>query len=203
MKIPPTQSGFSLIETLVAITILLIVIIGPLSITSSAARSTSFASDQVTAFFLAQEGAELIQKVRDDLLLRQFLPTTDSRYISNPWTEFVRTSGGVQLQNCYTAEGCAVMVAQGSNGTLTPNILTRCQSGACRLYYNEDANTLRSRYTHTAASAAITPFTRAVKISILNNFEVRVRSEVTWRSGLTSDGQMVVVENHLFNIYAN
>lgn len=67
------QSGFSLVETLVAITILLVVIIGPMTISSSAAKSTSFASEQVTAFFLAQEGAELIEKARNDLLLEHFL----------------------------------------------------------------------------------------------------------------------------------
>ncbi len=203
MKYTHTQSGFSLIETLVAITILLIVIVGPLSITSSTARSTSFASDQVTAFFLAQEGAELIQKVRDDYLLRQFLPTNDFWYLSDPWTEFTRTSGGVQLQNCYTAQGCRVEIGENANGTLTPSILAQCSTTNCRLYYNDVTNTKRSRYTHSSANATITPFTRVVRISIINEYEVRVTSEVTWRSGLTSTEQKVSVVNHLFNVYAN
>ena len=52
------QKGFSLVETLVAISILLIVIVGPMTISMSTAKSSSFASEQVQAFFLAQEGLE-------------------------------------------------------------------------------------------------------------------------------------------------
>lgn len=83
MYVRNTQSGFSLVETLVAITILLIVISGPLAISTSTARSTSFSSEQVEAFFLAQEGAELAQKIRDDLLLAAFL--TDPQ---DGWDDF-------------------------------------------------------------------------------------------------------------------
>lgn len=49
-------------ETLVAITILLIVVVGPMKIIISASNSTSFSGEQVVAFFLAQEGAEIAQK---------------------------------------------------------------------------------------------------------------------------------------------
>ena len=68
------QSGFSLIETLVSISILLIVIVGPMSISNNSAKGSSFSNEQVTAFFLAQEGAELAQKGRDDLVIKGFLP---------------------------------------------------------------------------------------------------------------------------------
>jgi prepilin-type N-terminal cleavage/methylation domain-containing protein len=52
------QSGFSLVETLVAISLLLIMIVGPMAISAKTAKSTSFASEQVQAFFLAQEGLD-------------------------------------------------------------------------------------------------------------------------------------------------
>jgi len=201
------QSGFSLIETLVAITILLVVIVGPLSITSSTARSTSFASDQVTAFFLAQEGVELAQKARDDFLLRRFLPTNDSQYLSDPWAEFTRTnSASNPIRTCFesfNSGGCGLEISDTANGTLVQP--RDCDSSLleCRLYYNEEANIKRSRYTYTAGGATITPFTRRIRFQTISPTEIKVISEVTWRSGLTSEVQTVVVENHLFDIYAN
>ncbi|MCA9360544.1 prepilin-type N-terminal cleavage/methylation domain-containing protein [Candidatus Kaiserbacteria bacterium] len=88
--------GFSLVETLVAITILLIIIIGPMTISSSTARSTSFASEQVVAYFLAQEGAELAQKARDDFLLENFYVDSSEPYIG--WDKFTDDGGGTYKQ---------------------------------------------------------------------------------------------------------
>ena len=83
------QSGFSLVETLVAISILLIVIVGPMTISMQSAKSSSFASEQVQAFFLAQEGLELAEKARDDLLLRsELFDGNPPSYLS--WGTFLR-----------------------------------------------------------------------------------------------------------------
>src|SRR3989344_1273934 len=90
------QSGFSLVETLVAISVLLIVVVGPMTISMRTAKSTSFASEQVQAFFLAQEGLELAHKGRDDLLLQNFAGT-----INNSWTRFTASNG--TYQHCYAA----------------------------------------------------------------------------------------------------
>lgn len=53
------KKGFSLIETFVAITILLIAVLGPMTLFSSVISDGIFAKNQVTAFYLAQEGLEL------------------------------------------------------------------------------------------------------------------------------------------------
>ncbi len=54
-----SSKGFTLIETFVAVTILLIAILGPMSLFSKAIRDGIYARNQVTAFYLAQEGLEL------------------------------------------------------------------------------------------------------------------------------------------------
>lgn len=53
------KEGFSLIETFVAITILIIAVIGPMTLFSRAIADGIFAKNQVIAFYLAQEGLEL------------------------------------------------------------------------------------------------------------------------------------------------
>ncbi len=59
------RGGFTLIETLVAISVLLVSLAGPLSIASQSLQSAFYARDQITAFYLAQEAVEYVRAVRD------------------------------------------------------------------------------------------------------------------------------------------
>lgn len=61
--------GFTLIETLVAIAVLVTSIVGPLSIAAKGLAASLLARDQVTAFYLAQEGIEYIRGMRDENIL--------------------------------------------------------------------------------------------------------------------------------------
>ena len=198
MRYHTTQSGFSLIETLVAISILLIVMIGPMTISSSAARSTSFSSEQVTAFFLAQEGAELAQKIRDDLILTHTLFNGTN---PNPWADFTTTN--TTYQNCYNASrGCGLTIGTVQTGTVS---IINCGSSqiACALYLDTTTNNLRSRFTHTVGTNKSTLFTRKIYFTRVNANEVKVISRVTWRSGNLRQEQKVEVETQLFNVYGN
>jgi len=195
MKYHMTQSGFSLVETLVAISILLIVMIGPMTISSSAARSTSFSSEQITAFFLAQEGAELAQKVRDDLQLVYFSGTQN-----NPWTTFTNINGA--YQSCYGVNGCGLNINTNNTGSVS---VTSCGSSgaACALYFNGATSNLRSRFTNVVGANSATPFTRKVTFQNISANEVKVVSRVTWRTGSFAKEQKVEIETRLFNVYGN
>ncbi len=193
-----TKSGFSLVETLVAITILLLVIIGPLTISSSSIRGTAFASEQVVAFFLAQEGAELAQKARDEFVLENL---KNSATRPNPWADFINQNGSLRL--CYSASGCNLLVNTDTAGSLsTP----RSCSGqdACLMYLDTGATQNRSRYNSNSVGQR-TPFARKIKLQTIvaggQINEVRVESIVTWRSGFSREEQQVVVQTSLFNVY--
>lgn len=60
----------TLIETLVAITILSVAIVAPMSLTIQSLLSAYYARDQVTASNLAQEAIESVRSVRDGNILR-------------------------------------------------------------------------------------------------------------------------------------
>lgn len=62
---PTSLTGFTLIETFVAITILITAIAGPLTLASRGLNASLVARDQLTASFLAQEGIEYIRHKRD------------------------------------------------------------------------------------------------------------------------------------------
>jgi prepilin-type N-terminal cleavage/methylation domain-containing protein len=59
------KKGFTLVETLVAIFILVLSITGPMSAASSSLQASFIARDQVVAFYLAQDVFEFIKNFRD------------------------------------------------------------------------------------------------------------------------------------------
>ncbi len=66
MKPSHTQQGFTIIETLVAITILMVAIAGPLSIASKGLTGALTSRDQMIATYLAQESIEVVKNIRDN-----------------------------------------------------------------------------------------------------------------------------------------
>lgn len=64
------RAGFTLVETLVAITILTVSIAGPITIASKGLASAMFARDQITAFYLAQEAVEFVRNKRDENVIK-------------------------------------------------------------------------------------------------------------------------------------
>jgi prepilin-type N-terminal cleavage/methylation domain-containing protein len=198
---PIAEKGFTLVETLVAVTILLLVITGPLTISMSTARSTEFASEQVVAFFLAQEGAELAQKARDEIMLPGLASSV------NNWNNFANHAGvgvgsGLFLSPCYLGTGCGLEVNKDANGTLT---VKDCGVSAttCLLSYNSGA--VRSPYTYsTGIGTTPTKYTRTIYFEKgAGDYDVKVTSKVTWRTGNLRQEQKVVVETFLFDIYDN
>ncbi len=59
------RAGFTFIETLVAISILLIALVAPMSLAQDGIRGARLAQDQIVAFYLAQEGLEMVRNIRD------------------------------------------------------------------------------------------------------------------------------------------
>ena len=63
---PRISGGFTLIETLVAIAILMIAIAGPLAIANKALTSALYSKDLSVATSLAQEEIEIVKNIRDN-----------------------------------------------------------------------------------------------------------------------------------------
>lgn len=175
------KKGFTLVETMVAISILMLGILGPLSIASSGLRNSLFAKDQVTAYYLAQEGIEYVRYVRDANYL-------DSK---KPWL-----SG---LDKCTDSFGCAVDTEAWF--TTNTEVTTKCTSSYCGddgLLYKIASN---QHYTHQSSSGnTATPFTRIIIVEKnTNNKEIKVTSTVTWQTG-AGQKSFTLTEN-VFNIY--
>jgi type II secretory pathway pseudopilin PulG len=59
------KKGFSLLETMVAITILMTTIVGPLALASKGIVFADYVKNEITGFYLAQEAVEAIRNIRD------------------------------------------------------------------------------------------------------------------------------------------
>lgn len=81
------QKGFTIIETLVAITILMISIAGPLTIAQKSLMAAIYAKDQVTASFLAQQKIEEIKNRRDTYFLVNGNDTQFDNWIRSEQTD--------------------------------------------------------------------------------------------------------------------
>ena len=199
MKVQIIQDrGFSLVEVLVAITILLLVISGPMRILTSSTNSTTYSSEQVVAYFLAQEGLELVQLGRDNLVLGDFKDIINGQSIEpNPWARFQ-----TNFSQCISGI-CGII----PTNSVQMYSLTNCATiSNCRLYLNTSQPTNRARYTHTAAGNSQTPYTRTIRIAMITASNGRIQgavatSTVSWRTGSLVTDQQVELVTYLSNVY--
>jgi prepilin-type N-terminal cleavage/methylation domain-containing protein len=186
------QRGFTLVETLVAISILVVAIVGPMTIAMRGLQSAFFAKEQLTAIYLAQEAVEIIRMHRDQYALVQ-RATSNDNWLSSPsrLTSF-----------CATASGCGVDV-----NLLTNSGIRDCSvTDACRLRYRSSGVTSASRgmYIH-GGTFAFSPYTRVVKVQDIgggsNSDEVDVTVTVSWESSFFSGTKSVTLQERLFSQY--
>ncbi len=64
-------SGFTLIETLVGIALLVGVLVGPVTFLSTSFTRAGPSEDRLTSLYLAQEGVELVRAIRDNNVLAE------------------------------------------------------------------------------------------------------------------------------------
>lgn len=98
-------TGFTLVETLVAVSILTLAIAGPLAVSSLAISESQHARNQITASYLAQDGIEAMINIRNSNFLR-----------GNDWLS--------NLDNCLSPKKCGI------DSRESPLQVSNC-SGSC------------------------------------------------------------------------
>ena len=68
-KFIANKGGFTLVETMVALTVLLVSVVGPISLIGNSLRNIYYVRDQMVAINLAQEGIEVTRWRRDSNML--------------------------------------------------------------------------------------------------------------------------------------
>lgn len=176
-----------MIETLVAIFILLISTTGPLSFAQSGLRASFLARDQIVAFYLAQDVIETIKNLRDNNSLSG--------------ANWLALDGGAiaSLTTCGTSgRGC--QMETGSDFTIKQCTSTPCEP----MYYNSTTK----EFILDDVGSAVTPskYTRTFYVDeIKDEREAQVIVVVEWDSNFFSERKIVVQEN-IYNwvpVYTN
>ncbi len=117
-------AGFTLVETLVAITFLIVAIVAPMSLVSQSLSAAFYARDQMTAYNLAQEGIESVRAIRDGNILENVLTSSSFDLlrdipIGRPFTIDARESTAADaIGNCPAAPSVVPCDPLQTDGTL-------------------------------------------------------------------------------------
>lgn len=158
-----TPRGFSLVETMVAIAIVAITIIGPLYALQQGVVASYAARDRLVASALAQEGLEFVHGVRDNNYLYNLaLPAT-------PRSWFYGLDGTDGSPNCTVGAKCTV--------DMVTKLVTLC-SGSCPVL--NLASTGLYNHAPVSGSNIATRFTRTVTITPISAREMQVSVTISW-----------------------
>jgi prepilin-type N-terminal cleavage/methylation domain-containing protein len=196
------QAGFTLVESLVAITIFVMVILGPITIAAKGMQSSYYANEQATAIFLAQEGLESIKRMRDDNALDVYVNSA-----ANSWAWYTAMPAA-----CKAAHGCDLEI-KSNNGAISYDGYSCLAIANCRIKKNTNANTtggdnLHVMYGHAnGAQWPDSPYTRVIKLApkalgANPNAAVEVTVRVSWPSPVFGNAtREVVLQSWLYDQY--
>ncbi len=186
------QRGYSLVEVLVAITVLLVALVGPLTIAHSGLKRSIQSKDNTQAVFLAQEGIEAIVKLREDAALNATAYTN----LGQVWSNVFNTGTGIGGTRCPVGGSSYCGVTVNNDGSVVVGSVYQCSGTNCLMKYDSAA---RVPYKQGASVAGTnTTFTRQIQMTTTGNTLVRVRSIVSWTG--SSPGN-VTLESYVYNIY--
>ncbi len=171
------RRAFTLVETMIAVTILTFAVAGPLFTASRAIIAAQIARDQLTASYLAQEGIEYVRAMRDNEYLAAY--RAGGADISNTaWNAFLNNepSDASAITECRSPKICTLDPVQNTTVPLTP-----CPDNACiePLYLMDNGTT--NIYTQQKNfGGAATPFTRTIQAIDVSPDDERIVSTVSW-----------------------
>jgi len=155
-----TNKGFTIIESLISITILVLAITGAVSAMRIGILSYTFSKDQVVAFYLAQEGFEQIRNIRDENGLKNIHWLTGISYLSS--------------DPCYFGKACTV-------DPVASSLPIACSSpGNCPVLRQNQS----TGFFGYDSSWTPTIFKRQIILTSINSNEISVVVTVDWSKGL-------------------
>lgn len=203
------NNGFTLVETLVAITVLLLAIAAPLSIAANALFSAYYARDQITAYYLAEEAIEYIKNSRDTTFLTDVFDSDSSG--NNNWLLGLEDciDSGIEFVGCYvdtTKQFDPYALNEGvqsctANGQTDCPVLEHCESNV----NNIDTGLWGYGSIACASTPVNSKFKRKVVITPQPNIaglteEALITVTITWPgNGLSSAEKIFTLSGSMFN----
>ena len=177
------QGGFTLVETLVAVSIFSMTLVAVMTSLGQGVSDTNYAKNKITAEYLAQEGIEYVRNLRDTYVL---FPETTTDVA---WGEFSNALIPNPPLLCGDPHGCYFDLNPLEYDDLTGPMfdvdIALCPMFGCSttpLLY--DAATGKYGYTPGGVNSG---FSRAIRVEeIVDDEQTKVTSTVYWKKGSTT-----------------
>ncbi len=190
------NSGFSLVETLVAIFILAMAVAAAMTVAQNSLQASFYARDRIAAFFLAQEAIELIKNRRDVNVL------SGNRWLQGiaDWNDGQDISYGGP---CGESDDCGIDI-------WIPQTFKSCEDideGLCGLFKRLHNDSRRGLLVHCPSGTGCgttqqqnyeeSNFSRKINMKEISPNEAEITVTVSWTRG--SREIDLVVKEHIFN----
>lgn len=189
------KTGYSLVEVLVAISILLLAIIGPMTIAAKGLQGAYYAREQTTALFLAQEGIELVIAMRND----SYIEAIQAGDLTGAWD----WQSSARISSCFAAAGCNLVLESNAVSQMLDTGMVWVEPCSpisnCLLQFNSASN--RARYNSTSGND--TKYTRVIHLTgDAGGDGVLISSTVTWEATIFAGAeQSVTLDSAVYRIY--
>lgn len=179
------NGGYTLVETLVAVSIFSVSILGLLVTLSQGISDTNYAKKKIIAAYLAQEGIEYFRNMRDTYVLYT------NQGPDRGWGDFVG-----YVDSCQSASGCyfdpSDLDYDNKNMPMAELAILACPQGGCpNLRYDPSTGTYG--YVGTEDSG----FVRTMRMEEINTDEIKITATVSWSQG--SGIYSTSLSDNLFN----
>lgn len=179
-----TTAGYSFVEVLVSIAVLLVAIVAPMTIAADGTQNATLARERVVATFLAQEAVESVYYHRNSAALAHL------ENDSNDTWDWVNSEIPNRCRRNNNREPCRIE-------NLTTKEYGVCNTAAqCRVYVNGSA------YNQSSSGDA-TPYTRRIFFAEPASGELEVEVRVTWQSRATGAEEEVELVTYIQDVYGN
>lgn len=182
------EKGFTLIETLVAITVLVVAVAAPLTLAAQSLFAAYYAKDQLVASHLAQEAIEIVRQKRDHNLMAML---NNSALPDSYWLHETKLEG----VTIGTQKTVTVDVADIENTPFTLITSGGIENNGAILQHNN------AIYLHDIGSND-TRFRRVVELKKISEEEIEVVAKVMWQTGSFRARAFTIKEN-LYNWLSN
>ncbi len=177
-----------------AISVLLLALIGPMTIAAKGLQGAYYAREQATALFLAQEGIELVVAMRNDA----YIEAIQGGDLTNAWN----WQSSPRISSCFTGAGCNLVLESNTAAQMLDTGMVRVEPCStisnCVLQFNSANN--RARYNTTSGDD--TKYTRVVRLTRDGTNGVLISSSVSWEATIfAGDEQSVTLDGAVYRIY--
>jgi type II secretory pathway pseudopilin PulG len=147
-----SKRGFTLIEALIAISILIIGIVSSFILVTRALYNTNIIQDRLTASFLAQEGLELVRQIRDSNYLNKI------------------NGGSINWDNNLAPGTYRISFENGLEKIQSPN--------EAQLYFHDDSGL----FNYISSDGKLTSFSRKINIEQISSDELKITTIINWQT---------------------